>query len=278
MGFVRFTTIKRRTLMKKPVLFNRIKALILSTALIVATSFIPSITASATNSTPDSMAEFLSSNRNLGRLTIDLSQGDYVLNFDDSNQWIYWSIVNSSNWALDSRPGLDFDNDTIIDMYYEYDSASTSMLLQASPNTHIPASSHIIISLNDADSYNPGMATYFIQAGYTMYSSIEIILKLDGGNGGNNGAESYGKSLNNLVNDISNGSGTIVFKEGNALPKKVMKALAANPNATLNFVFEHDGVKYDILIPGKEFAKYYDESIEWYGHLWLSGHFGNRAK
>jgi hypothetical protein len=91
-------------------------------------------------------------------------------------------------------------------------------------------------------------------------------------------SDGYGNSLNNLVNNINNGSGTITFTEGSALSKKVMKALANNPNVTLNFVFEHDGVKYDILIPGKEFAKYYDESIEWYGHLWLSGHFGNRAK
>lgn len=426
MGFVRFTRTKRRTLMKKPVLLNRIKALILSAALIVATSFIPSFTVNATTtitgtahgltittdgviktyneavnngdytnnnvlcdiylisdslnvsyddivvdtqnktitftnlvtdrymkvysssnsytyifdgdctidsisksndsdnthitisvtsnsslsytqwyggwitiaddvtvdlnnkqlygptgSTPVDYTElFLSSQYNLGTLTIDVTQGNYNLYVDSMTSPVYWiwRLALDSDNALDYVDAFDFDNNGSIDLYYTeiLNSNSVNTILQASPSSSLYSKTYNLETFFS----NSDFQEYY-ENGVSAYSSVEFILKRDGGNGGNSGdsgAESYNKSLNNLVNDISKGSGTIVFKEGDALPKKVMKALADNPNVTLNFVFEHDGVKYDILIPGKEFAKYYDESIEWYGHLWLSGHFGNRAK
>jgi len=101
-------------------------------------------------------------------------------------------------------------------------------------------------------------------------------------NGGDNGGEDegtpYGNSIKNLVNTIGAANGTIYFTEGSAIPNRVMKALAENPNASLNFVFEFEGVKYDFLITSKDAAKYYDEKIDWYGHVWLKNHFTNRAK
>ncbi len=232
-------------------------------------------------STPVDYTElFLSSQYNLGTLTIDVTQGNYDLYVDSMTSPVYWiwRFALDEDNALDDVDAFDFDNNGSIDLYYTeiLNSNSVNTILQASPSSSLYSKTFNLEQLFS----NSDFQEYY-ENGVSAYSSVEFILKRDGGNGGNSGdsgAESYNKSLNNLVNDISKGSGTIVFKEGDALPKKVMKALAANPNVTLNFVFEHDGVKYDILIPGKEFAKYYDESIEWYGHLWLSGHFGNRAK
>lgn len=87
----------------------------------------------------------------------------------------------------------------------------------------------------------------------------------------------YNSSMNDLVNKINSiGSGTIVLTEGTALPNKVMKALANNPNVTLNFIFTKDDVEYNLFITGKGAANVYKEDIEWYGHIFLNNNFGKK--
>lgn len=65
---------------------------------------------------------------------------------------------------------------------------------------------------------------------------------------------------------------TVTWDKGDSLPLNIMETLKDNPSISLLFDFEYEGVKHTVLIPaGKAFV---DESIPWYGPLWLLQTFG----
>lgn len=79
------------------------------------------------------------------------------------------------------------------------------------------------------------------------------------------------KALESSVELISSPT-TILFEEGTALPLSIMQALSKNPNVSLEFKYQYEGTTYDIIIPAGKAE--FDESIPWYGPLWLIQTFG----
>ena len=73
---------------------------------------------------------------------------------------------------------------------------------------------------------------------------------------------------------ISKGEkGTVEYKTtGDALPLYVIKKLVNNPNITLDYTFVYEGNTYNLKLNKKNIK--FDESIEWYGPLYLLKYAG----
>ncbi len=86
--------------------------------------------------------------------------------------------------------------------------------------------------------------------------------------------EEYLAEVEEQIAEAETGS-TVVMEEGiSALSKDIMKDLLDKGDVDLRMEFTYDGVDYLIIIPAGEAL---DEDIPWYGHLYLTARFGNRA-
>lgn len=226
--------------------------------------------------------------KDLGTLTVNISNGYGGFYLSDETSWFLNYIYAEPYliYAGDLEDGTgsyeiyDLNNDGNRDTVFLY-------LAEHTIDNFIVVGLLEDANLSGTLSFNipAGTDTY----GFDYYSKVNFVFiegatdneggeDNGGDNGGDDGGTPYGNAVKNLVNTLGTANGTIYFTEGSAIPNRVMKALAENPNASLNFVFEFEGVKYDYLITSKDAAKYYDEKIDWYGHVWLKNHFTNRAK
>ena len=74
----------------------------------------------------------------------------------------------------------------------------------------------------------------------------------------------------------SSDSQTTVYltrEEGAALDKDIMTVLKNSPSVTLDYTYTYQGKEYHVVIPGGK-SVIVDESIPWYGPLWLAAHYG----
>ncbi len=86
--------------------------------------------------------------------------------------------------------------------------------------------------------------------------------------------EEYLAEVEEQIAEAEAGS-TVVMEEGiSALSRDIMKDLLDKGDVDLRMEFTYDGVDYLIIIPAGEAL---DEDIPWYGHLYLTARFGNRA-
>lgn len=86
--------------------------------------------------------------------------------------------------------------------------------------------------------------------------------------------ELYWESASDKVEDLgtSGNPETVKFNEGDSLPLAIMKTLAENPNVSFEFKFVYEEKEHTVLIPAGKAE--YDESIPWYGPLWLINKYG----
>ena len=78
----------------------------------------------------------------------------------------------------------------------------------------------------------------------------------------------------------SSDSQTTVYltrEEGAALDKDIMTVLQNSPSVTLDYTYTYQGKEYHVVIPGGK-SVIVDESIPWYGPLWLAAHYGVDSK
>ncbi|MCR4618597.1 MAG: hypothetical protein K5669_10510 [Lachnospiraceae bacterium] len=97
------------------------------------------------------------------------------------------------------------------------------------------------------------------------------------GSGNKSFNDKYMDTLSDLSDYIGelgvNSDTTIVYSGGDSIPEFVMAKLKDCPNVSIEFSYTYEGVKYDVLITGKRMAELYDETIPWYGPLWLAQYF-----
>lgn len=83
-------------------------------------------------------------------------------------------------------------------------------------------------------------------------------------------------SLKNAIKDLKEGKlqgkQTFYMNKGNALPLGIMKLLSENPNLVIDFKYYYEGQYYHAIIPGDKVI--IDESIPWYGPLYLNKYYG----
>lgn len=68
---------------------------------------------------------------------------------------------------------------------------------------------------------------------------------------------------------------TFFLNEGDSLSNRMMKALLNNPNLTLEFSFEYEGVKHTVVIPA---GMAVDDDTPWYGPMWLLEKYGEKGQ
>lgn len=76
-----------------------------------------------------------------------------------------------------------------------------------------------------------------------------------------------------LLSGEVKGEQTVFFEGGDSLPLDIMKSLKGANGVTLDFKCEYDNKKYHFVIKGGDLMKL-DESIPWYGPLYLSSVYG----
>lgn len=69
---------------------------------------------------------------------------------------------------------------------------------------------------------------------------------------------------------------TVYLKDVTALSLSAMKALKDAPNVILDMTYTYKGVGFHVVIPGGSLI-YTDESIPWYGPVWLYTYYGQGA-
>ena len=117
---------------------------------------------------------------------------------------------------------------------------------------------------------------YYLEVprGGAVYLSVE--LTQNGGEGGNTSGESSDglSDINSaLAVAVAAGGPQVVNVSGNAaLSYEIMETLQKNPQITLNYTVELNGISYIVSIPGS--AVKLDPNIQWYGPAWLLAHFG----
>jgi len=85
---------------------------------------------------------------------------------------------------------------------------------------------------------------------------------------------SYIDQMDEQIANAEPGS-TVVLDEGiSALSNSTMQELLKKGDVDLRMEFTYDGVDYIIVIPA---GAALDNDIPWYGHLYLTAHFGNQA-
>lgn len=153
-----------------------------------------------------------------------------------------------------------------------------------------------VVKLDPASGYEivDGVGNYTgtvnIPAGYNKVAQ-EIVLEagvkgldvtvsytIPGGNSDDSTEQRY--YLNDLYDELASaaamgGKQTVEWNEGDSLPYEAMKYLQDHPDLTLVFNYTYENEKYSVTIPGKNVKA--DESIPWYGPLWLWGHFGTAS-
>jgi len=65
---------------------------------------------------------------------------------------------------------------------------------------------------------------------------------------------------------------TLYLKDVTSLSLSVMKELQKNPNVNLDMTYTYKGIAFHVVIPAG--TAVFDESIPWYGPLWLYAHYG----
>ena len=70
---------------------------------------------------------------------------------------------------------------------------------------------------------------------------------------------------------------TLTSKEGLALDIDIMNILKNAPGVTLDYTYTYLGNDYHVVIPGGD-SVIVDESIPWYGPLWLAAHYSADAQ
>ena len=95
----------------------------------------------------------------------------------------------------------------------------------------------------------------------------------------------YDEKMDSLVKELNLASAdagktgtvkTIYLKDVTSLSLSAMKALKENPNVILDMTYTYKGVGFHVVIPGGSLI-YTDESIPWYGPVWLYTHYGQGA-
>ncbi len=95
----------------------------------------------------------------------------------------------------------------------------------------------------------------------------------------------YEERMDSLLNEIILESArakktgsvkTIYIKDVTTLSLSLMKALKDNPNVILDMTYTYKGVAFHVTIPGGSLV-YVDESIPWYGPVWLYTYYGKGA-
>ena len=95
----------------------------------------------------------------------------------------------------------------------------------------------------------------------------------------------YEEKMDSLVKEISLASTdakktgrvkTIYLKDITSLSLSAMKALKGNSNIILDMTYTYKGVDFHVTIPGGS-SVYADESIPWYGPVWLYAYYGQGA-
>lgn len=98
----------------------------------------------------------------------------------------------------------------------------------------------------------------------------------------------YDEKMDSLIKDINalmssasstssdknsaDGKKTLYLKDVTSLSLSAMKALKSNPNVNLDMTYTYKGIAFHIVIPGG--TAIYDESIPWYGPIWLYAKYG----
>jgi len=87
--------------------------------------------------------------------------------------------------------------------------------------------------------------------------------------------DNYLEQLAELLEEAGKQKGdcTIEWNKGNSLPLSFMRDLKNYPNVTLVFNYKYMDKYYRVVIPSSKVI--IDESIEWYGPLWLAAHYGS---
>lgn len=246
----------------------------------------------------------------LGTKTLDLSDGNAFAVNDGTYAWVTGAAEDRKILEYDEANDIfyeDYSGDGTADLIIDYEAvkdengnitAVTGVTIKKGPNTDLET---LTLTISGSDK------EIFDQYDVDHYTKVKIILKksdstdnnntttnndnnnttnpADDNNNNNNNTPSvnndqtsapalYEDLCDALNYAISKGEKvTVEYKTtGDALPLYVIKKLVNNPNITLDYTFVYEGNTYNLKLNKKNIK--FDETIEWYGPLYLLKYAG----
>ena len=134
-------------------------------------------------------------------------------------------------------------------------------------NTLVPIASNVSVDANNDIIFDIYHCSYYVIRGRqeVIEESVEEVQEENDVN--------YLDALFIALKDAAaaGGNQTVTWNQGNSLPISVMKFLKENPQITLKMTYDYEGRFFAVSIPG--YKAIVDETIPWYGPLWMAAHY-----